>query len=61
MSTDKPTERSTRPDGNGTVKPSQLERGLGANVKKALQNFPDQRARINEVLRKKATQSGMAK
>jgi hypothetical protein len=59
MSVDKPT--STRPDGNTEVKPPQLERGIGANVRAKLADFPEQRRRIAEVLRKKATQSGMAK
>jgi hypothetical protein len=32
MSADKPTEQSTRPDGNTPLRPSQLERGIGENV-----------------------------
>ena len=50
---DKPTEQSTRPDGNTPLQPSQLERGIGANVKKALQNFPDQRKRLADVVARK--------
>lgn len=59
--TDKPTEQSTRPDGNTDMKPSQLERGIGANVRQKLKDFPEQRRRINEHLARKATQSGHAK
>lgn len=62
MSTDKPTEMSTRPDGNtGDLKPSQLERGLGENVvAKLRQDHPEQNRRMREHLAKKKTQSGHA-
>jgi hypothetical protein len=61
MSADKPTEQSTRPDGNTDMRPSQLERGIGANVRAQLKDFPDQRRRLNDLLARKTTQSGHAR
>ena len=61
MSADKPTERSTRPEGNTSMKPSALERGIGENVAAKLrEHHPEQNARIREHLAKKKSQSGHA-
>ena len=61
MSVDKPTERSTRPDGNTPLRPSQLERGIGENADAKLRDFPEQHKRVSEVVAKKRTQSGHAR
>ena len=62
MSADKPTEQSTRPDGNTPLRPSQLERGIGENVAKKLRDdHPEQHKRMREHLAKKQTQSGHAR
>jgi len=62
MSTDKPTERSTRPDGNTPLRPSQLERGIGENVAAKLrEHHPEQHKRMREHLARKRTESGHAR
>jgi hypothetical protein len=62
MSADKPTEQSTRPDGNTPLRPSQLERGLGENVAAKLRaDHSEQNKRMREHLAKKQTQSGHAR
>ncbi|MFZ2082669.1 MAG: hypothetical protein WAV38_39635 [Xanthobacteraceae bacterium] len=61
MSADKPTEQSTRPDGNTPLRPSQLERGIGENVAAKLRDFPDANRRVKEHLAKKKSQSGHAR
>ena len=59
---DKPTEKTTRPDGNTPLRPSQLERGIGENVAEKLRaDHPEQHKRVGEVLAKKKTQSGHAR
>jgi hypothetical protein len=41
--TNKPTEASTRPEGNTPMKPSALERGIGENVHAKLrEHYPGQ-------------------
>ncbi len=60
MSAEKPTEQSTRPDGNTPLRPSQLERGIGANAAEKLRDFPDANRRVKEHLARKKTQSGHA-
>ena len=62
MSADKPTEQTTRPDGNTAMRPSQLERGIGENVAAKLrEDHPEQNKRMREHLAKKQTQSGHAR
>jgi len=61
MSADKPTEQSTRPDGNTPLRPSQLERGIGENVAAKLREYhPEQNKRVREHLARKRTESGHA-
>jgi hypothetical protein len=56
-----PTAASTTPLGNTRdVYPTPLSRDINPFIRTKLKDFPDQRRRINEVLRKKATQSGHA-
>jgi hypothetical protein len=57
---DKPSEQTTRPDGNSSMKPSQLERGIGANAAEKLRrDHPDQNRRIADVVaRKRVGQDG---
>ena len=45
---------------NTDPKPGALERGIGANMRAKLKEFPDQRRRLNDLLARKATQSGHA-
>ena len=62
MNTDKPTEQSTRPDGNTPLQPSQLERGIGENVAAKLrEDHPEQHQRIREHLARKRSESGHAR
>ena len=62
MSPDKPSERTTRPDGNTPLRPSQLERGIGANAAEKLRaDHPEQSKRVSEVVAKKKTQGGLAR
>jgi len=62
MNTDKPTEQSTRPDGNTPLRPSQLERGIGENVAAKLrEHHPEQHRRMREHLVRKRTESGHAR
>jgi hypothetical protein len=62
MSVDKPTEQSTRPDGNTPMRPSQLERGIGENAAKKLrEDHPEQNKRMNQHLHLKQTHSGHAR
>jgi hypothetical protein len=57
-----PTTRSTTPLGNTPLRPSQLERGIGANVAAKLrEHYPEQNRRVHEHLTKKQTQSGHAR
>ena len=59
MNADKPTEQSTRPDGNTPLRPSQLERGIGENVAAKLRaDHPEQNKRMREHLARKRTESG---
>jgi len=63
MNTDKPTEHSTRPDGNtAPLRPSQLERGIGENVAAKLRtDHPEQNRRMGEFLAHKRSESGHAR
>ena len=62
MNTDKPTEHTTRPLGNTSIKPSVLERGIGENVAAKLRDdHPEQHRRMREHLARKRTESGHAR
>jgi hypothetical protein len=57
-----PTEHSTRPEGNTSIKPSVLERGIGENVAAKLrEHHPEQHKRMREHLARKRTESGHAR
>ena len=57
-----PTEASTRPLGNTSMKPSALERGVGENVAAKLRaHHPEQNRRVREHLHRKQTESGHAR
>ena len=54
-----PSAMTTRPEGNTSIKPSVLERGIGENVAAKLrESFSDQHKRMREHLAKKQTESG---
>jgi hypothetical protein len=57
-----PTEASTRPEGNTSMRPSVLERGIGSNVAAKLrEHHPEQNKRIREHLARKHSESGHAR
>jgi hypothetical protein len=55
-----PTEQSTRPEGNTPMRPSALERGIGANVYAKLRaDYSGQNKKFySPFLERKKTQSG---
>ena len=55
-----PTEQSTRPEGNTSMQPSVLERGIGANVAAKMKEInPDATRALRDMLeRKRAGQDG---
>jgi hypothetical protein len=58
----RPSERTTRPEGNTSMKPSVLERGIGENVAAKLRaDHPEQHKRVREHLQRKRTESGHAR
>ena len=57
-----PTEASTRPLGNTSMKPSVLERGIGENVAAKLSaDHPEQSKRVDRHVERKRTESGHAR
>jgi hypothetical protein len=57
-----PSAMTTRPEGNTSMKPSALERGIGENVAAKLrEHHPEQHRRMREHLARKRTESGHAR
>jgi len=62
MSDQAPTDASTRPEGNTSMRPSVQERGIGENVAAKLrEHHPEQNKRMREHLARKRTESGHAR
>jgi hypothetical protein len=54
-----PTEQSTRPLGNTSMKPSVLERGIGENAAAKLRQInPDATRALREMIERKEQQGG---
>jgi hypothetical protein len=57
-----PSAMTTRREGNTSMKPSALERGIGENVAAKLrEHHPEQNKRMREHLARKRTESGHAR
>jgi hypothetical protein len=56
-----PSQMTTRPEGNTSMRPSVLERGIGENAAANLrQDHPEQHRRMRDHLARKRTESGHA-